>query len=67
MGGALLIMGEVGFEVISYLFLRTATSGLLYNLEVTIEEFSALVGVSLIFYGVLLLLAKLQFTAQPEK
>ena len=66
-GGSLLVLGEVLVEVVSYLFLRTSAAGILYNLEVTIEEFFALIGVSLIFYGVLLLLAKLKFTAQPEK
>ena len=59
-GGVLLGMGEVGFEIVGYLFLRTTTSGLLYDLEVAIEEFFALAGVSLILYGVLLLLMKIQ-------
>jgi hypothetical protein len=66
-GGVMLVLGEAGLEVISYLFLRTAASGLLYNLEVAGEEFFALVGVSIIFYGVLTLLAKVQPAAQIEK
>jgi hypothetical protein len=67
MGGALLVMGEVGFEVISYLFLRSEPSGLLYNLEVATEEFFAIVGVSFIMYGVFLFLAKIQSAGLSEK
>ena len=59
-------MGEVGFEIVGYLFLRTTTSGLLYDLEVAVEEFFALAGVSLILYGVLLLLMKIQNDDKSE-
>jgi len=65
-GAIFLVMGEVGFEVLSYLFLRTSTSDLLYNLEVMVEEFFALVGVSLMFYGMLLFLMKIQQENRSE-
>jgi hypothetical protein len=65
-GGIILVMGEVGFEVISYLFLRNSASDLLYSLEVVVEEFFALAGVSLIFYGVMLFLMKIQQEDRSE-
>ena len=59
-GGVLLVLGEVGLEVISYLFLRTPAVGLFYNIEVMFEEGSALLGMSLLFYGGLSFLMKAQ-------
>lgn len=55
-GGVLLVMGEVGLEVLSYLFLRTPATGMLYNLEVLFEEGAALLGMSVVFYGGLMFL-----------
>lgn len=59
LGGFLLILGEVGLEVLSYLFFRTASADQFYTLEVAFEEFFALGGVSLMLYWVLRLSVKL--------
>lgn len=54
-GATVFIMGAVGFEIISYLFLRSASTTVLYNVEVIFEEFFEMSGISVILYAVLLL------------
>lgn len=54
-GVAILVTGAVFFEVISYLFIRSEATSVLYKIQVVFEEFFEMVGVSIILYSVLLL------------
>lgn len=54
-GAAMLVIGAVGFEIISYLFLRSGSTPRLYKAEVVCEEFLEMSGVSVILYAALLL------------
>lgn len=49
------VMGGIGFEIISYLFLRADETARLYKMEVACEEFFEMSGVSIMLYAVLLL------------
>ncbi len=51
-GALTAITGAVGMEIISYLFLRDGHE-LLYTVEVAVEEFMEMLGVSLIFFGIM--------------
>lgn len=62
-GGALLIGGEVVFEAIGYLT-EAAREGRSYELLVAVEEWIAMAGMSLVLYGVLLVLARSQELAR---
>jgi hypothetical protein len=55
-GVALLVVGGVGLEIVSYEFLRDGSTPLLYSLEVVAEEFLEMFGASLALYGAMLLL-----------
>ena len=63
LGVVLLGMGEVGFELVTYVFLDRELSARAYEVEVLLEELSAMAGMSLILYAVLLVLARSQRTA----
>jgi len=52
------LLGAVGFEIISYQFLRDDTSSMLYQVEVAVEEFLEMMGISLVLYGSILFSAK---------
>jgi hypothetical protein len=53
-GFATIIVGAVGFEILSYLFLRSESSpDFLYHLEVAIEELLEMAGASVILYATL--------------
>lgn len=58
-GFATIVLGAVGFEIISYLFLRSGSTPELYQLEVAIEEFLEMAGASIILYAVLEMAAPL--------
>lgn len=52
-GGTLVfIIGAVGFEVVSFLFLLREHGGALYSLEVAAEEFFEMIGVTLVLCGI---------------
>lgn len=53
-GGALLILGGIGFEILSYLFIRSEAMTNTYRIEVALEEFFEMSGVSIILYAVML-------------
>lgn len=53
-GLGLFLLGAVGMEVIGYQFLTVANTPTLYILEITIEEFLEMFGISLVLYGVIL-------------
>ncbi|MCJ8167050.1 hypothetical protein MKJ04_19565 [Pontibacter sp. E15-1] len=53
-GLACFLIGGVGMEVLSYWYLRTAENAQLYSIEVVIEEFLEMAGISTILYGSLL-------------
>lgn len=52
-GFATIVVGAVGFEIISYFFLRSGSTPDLYQLEVAIEEFLEMAGASVILYATL--------------
>ncbi len=54
-GAVMLVAGAVGFEIVSYLFLRSGSTPRLYKAEVVCEEFLEMSGVSVILYAALLL------------
>lgn len=58
-GLGLFLLGAVGMEVIGYQFLTTANTPILYILEIAIEEFLEMFGISLVLYGVILYHANL--------
>ncbi len=59
LGGAVLVAGAVGMEILSYLYLRgTPGHNFLYRLEVTAEEFMEMAGASIMLYSSLLLAFK---------
>jgi hypothetical protein len=60
LGAGLLVFGEVGLEILSYVVFRKAADGTLYQLEVVVEELSAMLGVSVLLYGALRLFARMQ-------
>ena len=55
-GMGMALIGGVVMEVISYQFLRSGSTPLLYKAEVAIEEFLEMSGVSVTLYGAILLL-----------
>jgi hypothetical protein len=55
-GMGIAVLGGVVMEVISYQFLRSGSTPLLYIVEVALEEFLELAGVSVALYGAILLL-----------
>jgi hypothetical protein len=55
LGFVTLLVGAVGLEIVSYLFLRDGAAPLLYKLEVALEEFLEMAGASVILYGAILL------------
>ncbi len=56
LGFAIFLLGVVVMEVISFQFLREeGTSPYLYQLEVAIEEFLEMMGISIVLYGAVLL------------
>jgi hypothetical protein len=54
-GAGVLMIGAVGFETLSYQFLRNGASPSLYRLEVAAEEFLEMAGASIILAGAVLL------------
>ena len=56
MGLGFALLGAVGLEAISYQFLRSGSTPLLYLVEVALEEFLEMSGASIMLYGALLLL-----------
>jgi len=56
LGLALIVTGSVGLEIVSYQFLRSDTSTMLYALEVAAEEFLEMFGASVVLCGALALL-----------
>lgn len=60
LGIVLLGMGEVGLELLTYVFIDRELSGRAYEVEVVLEELSAMAGMSLVLYAVLLVLARSQ-------
>jgi hypothetical protein len=61
-GGLIFTAGAVGAEIVSYLFLRSGSTPVLYKLEVAIEEFLEMSGISIILYSALVL--ALSFTSE---
>ncbi len=59
-GAFLFVMGAVGFEVISYLFLQSGST--LHKVEVIFEELFEMSGISIILYAVLLLIKSISFS-----
>ena len=55
-GMGIVVLGGVVMEVISYQFLRSGSTPLLYRVEVTLEEFLEMSGASVTLYGAILLL-----------
>jgi hypothetical protein len=55
-GMGIVVLGGVFIEVISYYFLRSGSTPLLYIAEVALEEFLEMSGASVALYGALLLL-----------
>lgn len=51
-GFAIMCLGAVGLEIISYAFLRDGSTPLYYALEVALEEFCEMSGASIVLYGV---------------
>lgn len=61
-GFATIVVGAVGFEIVSYLFLRSDSSpDFLYQLEVAVEELLEMAGASVILYAALEMSASLCF------
>ncbi len=58
-GFATIVVGAVGFEIISYVFLRSDSTATLYQLEVAIEEFLEMAGASVILYATIEMAAAL--------
>ncbi len=52
-GLGIFLFSAVGLEIISYLFLRSGATPFIYVLEVALEEFGEMAGVSVMLYGVL--------------
>jgi hypothetical protein len=55
-GMVLFLIGAVGFEVVSYEFLRDGSTPILYEVEVAIEEFLEMFGASVMFFGAIRML-----------
>jgi hypothetical protein len=53
LGAGIFVFGGIVLEILSYQFLRTGTTPILYKGEVALEEFLEMVGISVIFYGAL--------------
>ncbi len=68
-GFGAIALGAVGFEIISYLFLRSGSTTGLYHLEVAIEEFLEMAGASIILYATLEIAAALcsEESAEPSR
>jgi hypothetical protein len=56
LGMGFVLLGSVGLEAVSYQFLRSGSTPLLYSLEVALEELLEMTGVSIALYGAILLL-----------
>ena len=56
LGGMIFVAGGIGLEIVSYIFLRSGETPLLYNVEVLVEEFFEMAGVSVMLLGTLLFL-----------
>jgi hypothetical protein len=55
-GGIVFLVGVIGFEILSYSIRSIASkSSILYQIEVLVEEFFEMSGISIILYGVMLL------------
>lgn len=65
LGVLLLGLGEVGIEVLAYLLFDDGLGGRAYEVLVILEELSAMAGMSLVLYAVLLVLGRSQETG-PE-
>lgn len=58
-GFIIFLIGAVGLEVISYQFIRGGEASLnIYILEVALEEFMEMIGISIVLYGAILLRTK---------
>jgi hypothetical protein len=55
-GMGFVLLGGVGLEALSYQFLRSGSTPLLYSIEVALEEFLEMSGASVMLYGATLLL-----------
>ena len=64
-GAAVYVGGAVGLEVVSYLLLASGVPADLYLLEVAVEEFLEMAGVSVILYAVLRFASRV--TAPPPR
>lgn len=64
-GAALLILGGIGFEILSYLLIRSEEITNAYRVEVALEEFFEMGGVSVILYAVMLIGCAIS-SADPE-
>jgi hypothetical protein len=63
-GTVVFVTGSIGFDVISYLLLRSGLTPTLYKMEVVCEEFLEMSGAIIILYAVLLLSSTI-FTKSP--
>ena len=66
-GIIVLLIGAIGLEILSYQFLRPITNRSLYMAEVAAEEFFEMIGVSIVLYGVMLLLIRSQSKSKCRK
>ena len=66
-GCVIFLVGAVGLEVLSYQLLREGSSTrFLYQLEVAVEEFLEMMGISIILYGAIMLNVELIPRAGPN-
>lgn len=65
-GAAFFVLGGVGFEILSYLFIRTEEITNTYRMEVALEEFFEMSGVSIILYAAMLFGCAVS-SANPEE
>jgi hypothetical protein len=66
-GGIVFLVGVIGFEILSYSIRSIAsTSSILYQIEVLVEEFFEMSGISIILYGVMLLTINISSKARPK-
>lgn len=66
-GAAVFVLGAVGFEIASYLFLRDGNVDDLYRVEVAIEEFFEMSGGSIMLVGALLLASRRPVTSSDHR
>ncbi|MFQ6029066.1 MAG: hypothetical protein ACE5Q6_16425 [Dehalococcoidia bacterium] len=62
-GSVIFVSGGIGLEVASYILLRSGETPVLYQVEVLLEEFFEMAGVSVILYGALLFILR---TSSPR-